>query len=186
MQAPGGRDEDPSGGFEFGGWSVPYADAAGDAEMEKQMGQPFDLLLGRKTYDIFAAYWPHHSDGTIGSGINEATKYVVTDQPIETNWEKTVPISGDIIAEIQKLKQQDGPMLQVHGSSVLIHQLLASDLVDELWLKTYPVILGKGKRLFDDGAKPAAFMLASSVVTPSGVFFASYKRAGDVQTGTFD
>ncbi len=183
MQAPGGKGEDPSGGFDLEGWIVPYFDDAGGEEMGRQMGQPFDLLLGKKTYDIFAGYWPKHPEE--GESLNKATKYVVSDDPIDTSWEKTVQISGDVVAEIKKLKKQAGPMLQVHGSSVLIQTLLANDLVDELWLKTFPVTLSKGKRLFGDGTRPMAFRLTKSLVTPSGVIIANYKRDGDVKLGSF-
>lgn len=186
MQAPGGKGEDPSGGFEFEGWTVPYFDESSGEEMAKQMGQPFDLLLGRKTYDIFASYWPHH-DNEVGKPLNSAVKYVVSGSDnVDTTWDKTIQIRGDIVHEIQKLKDSDGPMLQVHGSSKMIQTLLKNDLVDEIWLKTFPVTLGKGKRLFGDGVKPAAYKLTSSRVTPSGVIFASYVRDGAVRTGSFD
>ena len=180
MQAPGGKGEDPSGGFDFEGWTVPYFDEVVGDEMTKQMGQPFDLLLGRKTYEIFASYWPHHD-----SPINKATKYVVSNAAINTDWEETIQIKGDVVAEIEKLKQQDGPMLQVHGSSNLIQTLLADDLADELWLKVFPVTLGKGKRLFGEGTIPAAFTLTDSQVSPSGVIIASYRREGEVKLGSF-
>src|SRR5215210_7561231 len=146
MQAPGGKGEDPSGNFDLEGWTVPYFDEVVGNEMTKQMGQPFDLLLGRKTYEIFASYWPHHD-----SPINEATKYVVSNSAINTDWEETIQIKGDVVAEIENLKQQDGPMLQVHGSSNLVQTLLANDLAEELWLKVFPVTVGKGKRLFGEG-----------------------------------
>jgi dihydrofolate reductase len=180
MQAPGGKGEDPSGGFDLEGWTVPYFDEAGGSVMEKQMSPPFDLLLGRKTYEIFASYWPHHE-----SPINQARKYVVSNGAVNTDWEETIQISGDVVAEIERLKQQDGPMLQVHGSSNLIQTLLADDLVDEFWLKIFPVTLGKGKRLFGEGTLPAAFKLTESTVTPSGVIVASYKRDGEVRLGSF-
>jgi dihydrofolate reductase len=180
MQAPGGKGEDPSGGFDFEGWTVPYFDEVVGNEMTKQMGQPFDLLLGRKTYEIFASYWPHHD-----SPINEATKYVVSNSEINTDWEETIQIEGDVVAAIEKLKQQDGPMLQVHGSSNLIQTLLADDLTDELWLKVFPVTLGKGKRLFGEGTIPAAFKLTHSKISPSGVIIASYRRDGEVKLGSF-
>ncbi len=181
MQAPGGKGEDPSGGFELEGWTVPYFDEVVGNEMAKQMGQPFDLLLGRKTYEIFASYWPHHD-----SPINEATKYVVSNQAINTDWEETIQIKGDdVVEEIEKLKQQDGPMLQVHGSSNLIQTLLANDLADQLWLKVFPVTLGKGKRLFGEGTIPAAFTLTDSKISPSGVIIASYRREGEVKLGSF-
>jgi dihydrofolate reductase len=180
MQAPGGEGEDPSGGFDFEGWTVPYVDEVVGNEVTKQMGQPFDLLLGRKTYEIFAAYWPHHD-----SPLNEARKYVVSNAPINTDWEETIQIRGEVVAEIEKLKQQDGPMLQVYGSSNLIQTLLANDLADELWLKVFPVTLGKGKRLFGEGTIPAAFKLTDSKTSPSGVIIASYRRDGEVKLGSF-
>ena len=180
MQAPGGKGEDPSGGFDFEGWTVPYFDEVGGDEMAKQMGQPFDLLLGRKTYEIFASYWPHRD-----SPLNRAKKYVVSNAPINTDWEETVQIKGDVVAEIEKLKQQDGPMLQVYGSSNLIQTLLANDLAEELWLKVFPVTLGKGKRLFGEGTIPAAFKLTDSKISPSGVIIASYRRDCEVKLGSF-
>ncbi len=180
MQAPGGKGEDPSGGFDLEGWTVPYFDEAlGDA-MGAQMTPPFDLLLGRKTYELFASYWPHHD-----SPINQAKKYVVAHEAMNTDWEETIQIRGDVVAQIAKLKRQDGPMLQVHGSSNLIQTLLANDLVDELWLKIFPVTLGKGKRLFGEGTIPAAFRLTGSKISPSGVIIASYTRDGEVKLGSF-
>jgi dihydrofolate reductase len=180
MQAPGGKGEDPSDGFNLEGWTVPYFDEVMGDEMQKQMSPPFDLLLGRKTYEIFASYWPHHE-----SPINKAQKYVVSNEVINLEWEGTIQIKGDVVAEIEKLKQQAGPMLQVHGSSNLIQTLLANDLVDELWLKIFPVTLGKGKRLFGEGTIPAAFKLIESSISPSGVVIASYKRDGEVKFGSF-
>jgi len=182
MQAPGGKGEDPSGGFTLEGWTVPYFDEAMGIEMTNQMGEPFDLLLGRKTYEIFASYWPHQGSD---DPINKAKKYVVSNKAIKTEWEETIQISGDVVAEIKKLKKQDGPMLQVHGSSNLIQTLLANDLVDELWLKVFPVTLGKGKRLFGKGTIPAAFKLTGSKASTSGVMIASYKRDGEVKLGSF-
>jgi dihydrofolate reductase len=180
MQAPGGKGEDPSGGFDLEGWTVPYFDEVVGEEMSKQMAPPFDLLLGRKTYEIFASYWPHHE-----SPINQARKYVVSNKAVNTDWKETIQIKGDVVAEIKKIKQQDGPMLQVHGSSDLIQTLLANDLVDEIWLKVFPVTLGKGKRLFGKGTIPAAFKLTGSNSSPSGVMIASYKRDGEVRLGSF-
>ncbi len=183
MQAPGGKGEDPSGGFQLEGWTVPYFDEALGNEMGKQMGQqPFDLLLGRKTYEIFASYWPNQGED---NPINTAKKYVVSNRAIHTDWKETIPIKGNVAAEIRKLKQQDGPMLQVHGSSNLIQTLLTNDLVDELWLKVFPVTLGKGKRLFGEGTIPAAFKLTESMVSPGGVILASYQRDGEVRVGSF-
>lgn len=180
MQAPGGKGEDPSGGFDLEGWTVHYFDEDLGEEMTRQMGMPFDLLLGRTTYDVFAAYWPQQE-----SPINDATKYVVTSRPLQVDWPGTVPITGDVPAEIHKLKTQDGPILQVHGSSQLIQLLLEHDLADELWLKTFPVTLGKGKRLFGAGTIPAAFRLSGSGITSSGVLIASYVRDGEVRLGSF-
>ena len=186
MQAPGGKGEDPSGGFDLEGWTFPYFDEAAGEVMDDQMGMPFDLLLGRKTYDIFASYWPNQSNEDPGAAaLNRAVKYVVTRHPIEKEWEKTMRIANNVPDEIRKLKEADGPMLQVHGSSELIQTLLENDLVDEMWLKIFPVILGKGKRLFDRGAIPTAFKLIKSSVTPSGVIVANYERAGEVETGSF-
>ena len=183
IQAPGGKGEDPSGGFDLEGWTVPYFDEVTGEEMQKQMSLPFDLLLGRKTYDIFSAYWPHHAEEW--PGINDVTKYVVSNGTVNTEWKNSVQIQGDVVTEIQKLKQQDGPMLQVYGSSNLLQTLFANDLVDELWLKIFPVTLGKGKRLFGEGTIPAAFKLIYSKVSPSGVIFASYKRDDEVKVGSF-
>src|SRR3984893_4656543 len=183
MQAPGGPEEDPSGGFKYGGCSMPLFDDAVGQAMSEQMGHPFDLLLCRKTYDIFAGFWPHATDPT-GDAINRATKYVVTHRPVSTDWKKTVPIDGDVVGKIKKVKQEDGPELQVHGSSNLIQTLLENDLVDELWLKIYPITLGTGKRLFGEGSIPAAFTLREAKTTPKGIIVASFERAGDVQTGS--
>lgn len=186
MQAPGGEGEDPSGGFNLEGWAVPYFDEGLGETMDAQMGRPFDLLLGRKTFDIFASYWPHQGDEDPGAAaLNRARKYVVSHEPVPLDWQETIPIQGDVPAEIKRLKGQDGPMLQVHGSSDLIQTLLANDLVDELWLKFFPVTLGKGKRLFGEGTIPAAYKLIGSQVSPSGVIIASYQRAGDVELGSF-
>ncbi len=182
MQAPGGKGEDPAGGFDLEGWTVPYFDDAMGNEMSKQMGQPFDLLLGRRTYEIFAAYWPHQG---ADDPINKARKYVVSNGVVHTTWEGTVQLSGDVVPQLKKLKAQDGPMLQVHGSSNLLQTLLANDLVDALWLKIFPVTLGKGKRLFGEGTIPAAFKLAESTISPGGVIIASYHRDGEVRLGSF-
>lgn len=183
MQAPGGEGEDPSGGFDLEGWSVPYFDEDLGNEMSHQMSEPFDLLLGRKTYEIFAAHWPNHPEE--GFGINRATKYVVSSSSIDTSWQETIQIRDKVVEQLHALKTQDGPMLQVHGSGNLLQTLLSNDLVDELWLKIFPVTIGKGKRLFGDGTKPAAFELKYSSTSPSGVIVASYTRAGEVKVGTF-
>lgn len=183
MQAPGGPQEDPSNGFTLGGWTVPFFDEVLGIEMGEQMGKPFDLLLGRKTFEIFAGYWPDHNED--GGAINAATKYVASNTLKSHTWGKSVFMGGDVVSEIRKLKETDGPDLQVHGSSTLIQTLLKNDLVDELWLKTFPVTLGSGKRLFGEGAVPAAFELRDCKATPSGVILAKYKRTGEVKTGSF-
>jgi dihydrofolate reductase len=182
MQAPGGPEEDTSGGsFKHGGWTVPYFDDFLGKVMDEQMGRrPFDLLLGRKTFEIFASYWPHQE-----SPINEATKYVVSNRLTKHEWNKSVFLKGDVVEKIRQLKQTDGPELQVHGSGNLIQTLLKHDLVDEFWLKIFPITLGAGKRLFAEGAMPAAFRLSDSKISPSGVITANYERAGEVKTGSF-
>ena len=183
MQGPGGPTEDTSGDFTHGGWTVPYFDDFLGEVMTEQMSRPFDLLLGRKTYEIFASYWPHHPEE--GAGINEATKYVASNTLTKHEWEKSVFLNGDVVEKIKKLKQEDGPDLQVHGSATLIQTLLEHDLADEFWLKIFPVTLGLGKRLFDKGTIPAAYTLIDSKSSPSGVIVATFKRAGDVKTGSF-
>ena len=185
MQAPGTPEEDTSGDFRFGGWTVPYSDDFGMGIILKQMGHPFDLLLGRKTYDIFAGYWPMHNDNPIGIGINKATKYVASHSVLKSNWDKTVQLNGNIVEAVKKLKTQDGPELQVPGSGNFIQTLLKNDLVDELWLMTFPITLGSGKRLFADGTIPAAFKLSESFISPKGVIMAHYLRSGEVKTGPF-
>jgi dihydrofolate reductase len=185
MQAPGGPEEDTSGGFKYGGWTVPYFDEYGSKVMDEQMGHPFDLLLGRKTYDIWKPYWPEHNEGTIGTSINKATKYVASTTLIDSDWEKTVILKDNVVDEIKKLKQQSGPELQVHGSGNFIQTLLKNDLVDELWLKIFPITLGSGKCLFQGGQIPAAFTLEDCSHSPSGVIFANFKRGGEVKTGSF-
>ncbi len=187
MQAPGGPEEDPTGGFTYGGWTVPYFDDFLSKTMVEQMSRPFDLLLGRKTYEIFAAYWPYQkTDGDpIAAGINTAQKYVASKTPLKPDWSNSTLIHGDVVQEITKLKKQDGPELQVHGSGNFIQTLLKHDLVDELWLKIFPITLGVGKRLFAEGTTAAAFTLREAKTSPRGVIVASYDRAGEVQTGSF-
>ena len=183
MQGPGGPTEDTSGNFTYGGWTVPYFDEFLGQVMTEQMSKPFDLLLGRKTFEIFASYWPHHQEE--GAGINQATKYVASNTLTTHEWRKSVFLKGNVVNEIKKLKGQDGPDLQVHGSGNLIQTLLEHDLIDELWLKIFPVTLGKGKRLFNQGTIPASFALADAKSSPSGVIIANFKRAGEVKTGSF-
>ncbi len=181
MQAPGGPKEDISGGFKYGGWTVPYFDKASNKFMEKHM-EPADLLLGRKTFEIWENYWPEHADNW--PGINDVTKYVLSKTVKKSDWENSVFLKN--LADIKKLKNSKGSDIKVWGSSRLIQLLLKNDLVDELWLIIYPLTLGKGKKLFDDGTIPAAFKLMESSVTPSGVIFVNYKRAGKVKTGSFE
>jgi len=185
MQAPGGPEEDPAGGFTLGGWSVPYWDDTLAQTMGVQMGGPFELLLGRRTYDVFAAAWPQMD---ADSPINSVRKYVATHRPLPTEtkiWKNSVALSDDVAGAVRRLKGGDGPDLQVHGSSELIQILLGSDLVDELWVKIYPVTLGAGKRLFGAGARPAGWELTDAKIAPSGVLVANYRRAGAVKTGSF-
>jgi len=179
MQAPGAPEEDTSGGFKYGGWSAPYFDEASGKAMQKQMA-PTDILLGRKTFEIFESYWPQHAEHW--PGINEVTKYVLSNTVNSSAWQNTVFLTS--VADIEKLKNSEGSDIKVWGSGELAQLLLKHDLVDELLLKIYPVILGKGKRWFGNDAIPAAFTLTESLVTPGGVIFANYKRAGEVKTGT--
>jgi dihydrofolate reductase len=185
MQAPGGPGEDDSGGFKFGGWSVPHFDEALGRIMGQQMGQPFDLLLGRRTFEIFAGHWPKVT-GPEGEGINKARKYVVSHSAVKSDWQGTVPITGDVVGRIKQLKEESGPQIQVHGSGNLIQTLLKNDLVDEFWLKIYPLVLGSGKRLFGDGTMPSSFRMSSGEITPAGIIIANYGRAGEVKLGSFE
>ncbi len=179
MQAPGGPEEDTSGGFKYGGWTAPYFDAEAGAAMAKQM-KPADLLLGRKTFEIFAAYWPKHA--SLWPGINDVAKYCVSSTLETSDWNNSVFLKS--VDDIKKLKSSEGSDIQVHGSGNMVQTLLQHDLVDELWLKTFPITLGTGKRLFAEGTIPAAFTVIESFVTSAGVIFANYKRAGEVKTGT--
>ena len=184
MQAPGGPKEDTSGGFKYGGWVAPYSDEVYGKVLQKEL-KPADYLLGRKTFEIWADYWPEHGD--FWPGINEGTKYVFSksmkkSNPKVTSWKNSVVIKN--LAVIKKLKNSEGSDIQVWGSGQLVQLLLKNDLVDELWLKIHPLTLGKGKKLFDNGAYPAAFALTKSTVTSTGVILANYKRAGKVKTGT--
>jgi dihydrofolate reductase len=184
MQAPGGSKEDEAEGFKYGGWTVPYADESFGPILKKELSLPFDLLLGRKTYEIFARYWPHQK-GMVGDPFNKCIKYVVSGKGVDLTWKQSVLIDGDVVAKLKALKKEDGPVLHVWGSSVLIQTLLKNDLVDELRLRIYPITLGSGKRLFAEGTIPAAFKLIDSKALPSGVILANYKRAGEVKTGSF-
>ncbi len=186
MQAPGGPEEDTSGGFKYGGWVAPFADDFLGKEMIGQMNHDFDLLLGRKTFEIFASYWPFQDtkNNPIAAGINKARKYVVSGSLGKTDWSNSFFINANVPEEIRKLKEADGPEIQVHGSGNLIQTLWINNLVDELWLKIFPVAIGSGKRLFADGNFAGGFKLVQSRTSPAGVVVANYKRSGDVKTGT--
>lgn len=178
MQAPGGPEEDTSGGFKYGGWTAPYSDELFGKILQEEL-KPADYILGRKTFEIFESYWPQHAD--FWPGINDGTKYVLSQTREKSDWKNTVFLKS--LADIEKLKNSEGADIQVWGSSKLIQQLLKHDLVDELRLKIYPLILGEGKKLFENGAIPAAFTLTESHITSKGVIITNYKRAGEVRTG---
>ena len=178
LQAPSGVQEDTSGGFAYGGWSAPYADAALGSVIRAQMNMPFDLLLGRKTFDIWEPYWPHHAD--IWPSVNAATKYVASNTRTSGDWQPCVFLGGDVAEKVAAIKRQPGADLHVYGSGDLLQTLLKHDLVDALWLKIYPVALGTGKRLFAAGTIPTAFTVTESSVTPKGVFIVNYERTGAV------
>ena len=185
MQAPGGPEEDTSGGFTHGGWVAVEWDQAMNETLGALFTEPYDLLLGRKTYEIFAAHWPYSDEEPIASQFNAATKFVVTSNPKPLEWANSVTISGDVPAELARLKQEEGPPLIVQGSSVLIQTLLRHGLVDELRLIIFPLLLGTGKRLFQDGIAPSALKLVSSRTSSTGVVMATYAPDGPVRTGSF-
>lgn len=181
IQAPGGPEEDPSNNFQYGGWIAPYGDEVSGKIMEIQL-QPADLMLGRKTFDIWESYWPQHAEQW--PGVNEVNKYVLSSTRETSDWQNSIFINS--IEDIKRIKHSEGLDIKIWGSSELVHLLLQQELVDEFWLNIYPILLGKGKRLFDDQAIPAAFSLVESTVTPNGVIMAHYKRAGEVKTGTVE
>lgn len=185
MQAPGGPEEDPTGGFTKGGWATGYFDDMLFGVVGEMFERPFDLLLGRKTYDIFAAHWPYVTDDPIGPLFDRVTKYVATHRPDSLSWKNTKPLGDDVPGALAALKRDDGPDLLIQGSSELIQTLLAHDLIDRFQLMVMPLVLGPGKKLFGDGTMPAAMKLASSTVSTTGVVVASYERDGDVRTGSF-
>jgi len=196
MQSPGGPHEDPTGGFTYGGWAVSYFDESMMKFVGESAAKPFALLLGRRTYEIFAAHWPYVNekhkenpkenalDDPFAEALNAARKYVVSDAPLTLPWNNTTPVLGNVVQEIQKLKEEDGPELQVHGSGNLIQTLLKHDLVDEFRLMIFPITLGGGKKLFADGTQPYAFNLKKSATSSTGVIMAVYERTGAVQIGT--
>jgi dihydrofolate reductase len=184
MQAPGGPEEDSSNGFKFGGWTAPYMDESSGKAMQKQL-EPADLLLGRKTFEIFAGYWPQHAEQW--PGVNEVTKYFISNtvkdtDPLATGWQNVKLLHT--VEDIKKVKNSEGADLKIWGSSELVKLLLKHDLVDEFWLNIHPIILGKGKRLFGDDSMPGAFTLVENITTSTGVIMANYKRAGEIKTGT--
>ena len=187
MQAPGGPEEDPTGGFKFGGWVAPLGDdPVFGEELGKLFGEPFDLLLGRRTYEIFSAYWPFAEGGPfddIAKTFNRITKYVATRKGVDLTWKRSVALR-DAAKDVAKLKQENGPALVTQGSTELVHSLLAAGLVDEIRTFTFPLVLGKGKRLFADNSEPRAFKVTHSAVSPNGIIRATYVRNGDVQTAT--
>lgn len=184
MQAPGGPEEDPSGGFKFGGWVFPHWDEVGDEAMAESFAKPFDLLLGRKTYEIFAAYWPYQK-GEIADPFNAVTKYVATSSAEPLAWQNSVRLDGDVPAAVARLKEGEGPDLLTQGSSVLVQSLLAAGLVDELFLLTFPVVLGTGKRWHDDKAEPGEWELLDSRIATTGVIIGRYRPKGPIRTGSF-
>jgi dihydrofolate reductase len=182
IQAPGGPDEDTSGGFTYGGWIAPYSDEMIGTALRRQMNMPFDLLLGRKTFDIWASFWPQHADEW--PGVNTATKYVASNTLTSHEWQPSVFLNGDVAGKVTEIKQQSGPDLHVWGSGNLLQTLMKHDLVDAFWLMIYPITLGDGKRLFAGGTIPAAFKVTESIVGSSGVILVNYERAGEVTTGS--
>ncbi len=184
LQAPGGPEEDRTNGFKWGGWQFPHQDEVTSNAIAKIMSTPFDLLLGRRTYEIFAAYWPYKSD-VIGEKFNRINKYVVATTPVDTSWKNSILINGDVVNELKKLKKQNGPDLLVHGSSRLIQTLFANQLVDVLHIWTIPITLGKGKKLFEEGTPTQEWKLTESVISTKGVVIASYVPGGEVKLGSF-
>ena len=184
IQAPGGAEEDPSDGFKFGGWAAPYHDhdEAIETALNKMLSMPLDLLLGRKTFDIWESFWPQHGD--IWPGVNTATKYVASNTRTSSEWQPSVFLSGDVVEKVARIKQEQGPDLHVWGSGNLLQTLINHDLVDVFWLMIFPITLGAGKRLFADGTIPAAFKVKESIVGASGVIHVTYERAGAIATGS--
>jgi len=184
LQAPGGPDEDPTGGFKWGGWQFGYPDEVTNSWLMKIFSNPFDLLLGRRTYEIFAAYWPYQND-PIAEKFNRINKYVVGTTPVDISWKNSILINKDVVNELKKLKQQDGPDLLVHGSSRLIQTLLANHLIDVLHVWTYPITLGKGKKLFQEGTAAQEWKMTESAISTTGIIFARYEPGGEVKVGSF-
>ncbi|THK37216.1 dihydrofolate reductase [Ensifer sp. MPMI2T] len=188
MQAPGGPEEDPTGGFKFGGWVAPYFDETMGAAVDEMFAKPFDLLLGRKTYDIFAAHWPYAGpEDPIGTLFDRITKFVATRNPdFKLGWQNSQSLGSDVVAALKKMKREDGPDLLTQGSTELLQTLFRNDLVDEMYVNIFPVVLGRGKKLFSDGASPMALKLVSSKASGSGVTVNKYVHAGEIVTGSFE
>jgi dihydrofolate reductase len=184
MQAPGGPEEDPSGGFEHGGWSFGYWDEQMQTVMGESMSKPFDLVLGRKTYEIFAAHWPY-ADEPAAEPLNKATKHVASKTRTELEWENSTLIGGEVPEAVAALKERDGPELQVHGSADLLQTLLAHGLIDEFRLWIFPLVLGEGKRLFDGGTVPAGLEVVSSQASSTGVIIVTYRSGAEIKSGSF-
>ena len=184
MQAPGGPEEDPTGGFTHGGWAMPFFDDDAGQTIGEIINSEFDLLLGRRTYEIFASYWPHHDDNPIGKSFNQAKKHVVTRTLAHLDWQNSQRLSGDVVDELRRLKSLDGPAFHVWGSSELLQTLIAADLVDEFRLWVFPVVLGHGKRLFGNAVPPRGLTLAETRSTPSGVLLNTYHPAGPIKQAT--
>ena len=182
IQSPGGRDEDTSDGFAYGGWQAPYGDDILEAALQKQIDMPFDLLLGRKTFDIWASFWPQHAD--VWPGVNTATKYVASNTMTSSEWQPSVFLNGDVAEKVARLKQEQGPDLHVWGSGDLLQTLMKHDLVDVFYLMIYPLTLGAGKRLFAGGTIPARFKVTESIVGSNGVIVVNYERACAITTGS--
>jgi len=185
MQGPGGPEEDPRTGFTHGGWVRPFWDDAMGQVLDEIMAGEFDMLFGRRTYDVFAAYWPNQGDNPITKAFNKATKYVVTRSPDRLDWEISKRIGGNVVDEVRRLKASDGPALHIGGSHQLLQALIAAELVDEYRMLVFPVVLGKGKRLFESGVSPRGLTMVNSRSTPKGVLFNTYRSAGPVKTGSF-
>lgn len=185
MQAPGGPEEDTSSGFKYGGWQYGYGDQVSGESIMGYLREPFELLLGRRTYDIFASYWPTaKTSNEVAVPFNKTKKYVVSHKPQELSWNNSFLVSGDVVSELKKLKSQDGPDLWVWGSGNLIQTLLNNDLIDRMHILTYPLVIGSGKRLFEEGVKPQGFKVTDSKISPSGIVIATYEPAGMFKTGT--
>jgi dihydrofolate reductase len=185
MQAPGGSEEDRSNGFKWGGWIAPHWDELMNEELGATMSRPFDLLLGRRTYEIFASHWPYIQNDPVADKFNSIQKYAVSNQQISLPWKNSTLITGDVVSELQQLKKQDGPDLLMYGSRKLIQTLLANDLVDELQVWTIPITIGEGKRLFEEGTKPATWKLTGSRVSTTGTLIARYEPAGEIKLHNF-